>query len=253
MAYPGKTPHDGDGPLTGVRVVLVGTTHPGNIGAAARALKTMGLGELVLVRPARFPHADATARASGADDLLARARVVDSLAAAVAPCAWVVGTSARPRHIAWPEVDARTFATEAVARARTAPVAVVFGREHSGLTNQELDLCHALLRLPTVEGFSSLNLAAAVQVVAYELRMAGAVEAPPARPGDDREPVSQADMDGFYEHLEQVLVEIGYMDPAAPRLLPRRLRRMFNRMAPDRAELNILRGILTAAQQRVRR
>jgi TrmH family RNA methyltransferase len=252
MPDTGKTPSARDARLSRVRVVLVGTTHPGNIGAAARALKTMGLRELLLVSPLSFPHADATARASGADDVLARVQVVDTLSEAVAPCTWVVGTSARARHIRWPEVDARQFAAQALDRAASGNVAVVFGRESSGLSNDELDRCHALLRLPAAADFSSLNLAAAVQVVAYELRMAataGAVQ--PQQDGTGG--ITQQEMDRFYVHLEQALTDIGYFDPEAPRLLRRRLRRMFNRMAPDRPELNILRGILTAAQQRVRR
>jgi len=252
MPDSGTTQLSGAGPLCNIRVVLVGTTHPGNIGAAARAMKTMGLCELVLVSPAQFPHAEATVRASGADDLLERASVVTTLAQAVAPCSWVVGTSARPRHIRWPEVDARRFADEALVRARAAPVAVVFGRENSGLSNQELDRCHALLRLPAVAEFSSLNLAAAVQVVAYELRMLASAGVR-QQGGTTATAVTQAEMDGFYAHLEDALTDIGYFDPSSPKLLPRRLRRMFNRMAPDRPELNILRGILTATQQRARR
>lgn len=236
-------------------VVLVGTTHPGNIGAAARAMKTMGLSKLVLVAPKLFPSADATARASGADDLLASAVVVDTLAEGVGPCAWVVGTSARTRHIQWPEVDPRTFAEQALGRAAAGPVAVVFGRENSGLSNAELDHCNAILHLPSAEGFSSLNLAAAVQVVSYELRMAmiagdGSGGREPRSRGDE---VTQAEMNGFFEHLDQALTEIGYLDPEAPKLLRRRLRRMFSRMSPDRPELNILRGILSAAQRGARR
>jgi len=234
-------------------VVLVQTSHPGNIGAAARAMRAMGLEQLVLVDPLRFPHADATARAAGADRLLTRARVVPDLASAVADCAWVVGTSARDRRLAWPEGEPRGFAHEALARASAAPVAVVFGRENAGLSNDELDRCHALLRLPTVDDFSSLNLAAAVQVVAWEIRMASlaAPAAAPAAPAAGGV-VTQAEMEGFYAHLERTLAAIGYFDPAAPRLLPRRLRRMFNRMQMDRAELNILRGILADVDKLLR-
>jgi len=259
MPDSGKSPTAAAGDLLArVHVVLVGTTHPGNIGAAARAMKTMGLRRLVLVAPEHFPHAEATARASGADDLLAGAEVAVSLGQALAPCAWVVATSARARHIPWPELEVRAFAAEAIARAREAPVAVVFGREHSGLSNAELDRCHALLRLPTDPAFASLNLAAAVQVVAWELRMAAATgrAAPshaPAAPGAAHVPVTQQDLDGFHAHLEQVLIEVGYLDPRAPKLLRRRLRRMFHRMAPERSELNILRGILSAVQRARRR
>lgn len=233
-------------------VVLVGTTHPGNIGAAARAMKTMGLTRLVLVAPKVFPSADATARASGADDVLFAAMVTETLAEAVAPCSWVVGTSARMRHLQWPEVDPRMLAAEAVRRAPGGPVAVVFGRENSGLSNAELDHCNAILHLPSAENFSSLNLAAAGQVVSYELRMAqlAAGDVPASDAEDSGKDVTQAEMDGFYEHLEQALADVGYFDPKAPKLLPRRLRRMFNRMAPDRSELNILRGVLTAAQRK---
>ena len=241
-----------------VRVVLVGTTHPGNIGAAARAMKTMGLEELVLVRPRHFPHADATARASGADDLLARARVVDSLAEAVASCSYVVGTSARPRHLGWPEVDAREFAIAATTEHAVGPVAIVFGRENSGLSNDELDCCQAVLRVPTNPAYSSLNLAAAVQLVAYELRMAVLhgvrSDAPQRAPeGVAEDAVTQGEMEGLFAHVEQALEDIGYFDPRSPKLLRRRLRRMFNKMAPDRSELNILRGIFGAAQRAAQR
>lgn len=249
MPEAGKTP-----PVTipDIRIVLVETTHPGNIGAAARAMRTMGLEHLVLVNPSRFPHAEATARAAGADGILSRARVVPDLATAVADCAHVVGTSARDRHIGWPEVDARAFAAQAWAGRGELPVAVVFGRENSGLSNDELDRCHALLRLPAVADYSSLNLAAAVQVVAYEIRMAGVSAAARTTRDDEREAVTQADMDGFYEHLERTLTDIGYFDPQAPKLLRRRLRRMFNRMRPDRPELNILRGILSRVDRCLR-
>jgi len=241
-----------------VRIVLVGTTHPGNIGAAARAMKTMGLDHLVLVRPRHFPHADATARASGADDILVRASVVDTLAAAVVSCTYVVGTSARPRHLGWPEVDAREFATTAITGHASGSVAVVFGRENSGLSNEELDCCQAVLRLPANPAYSSLNLAAAVQLVAYELRMAAVHGARGDSFGHTpqiaaADAVTQGDMEGLFAHLEQALEDIGYFDPRSPKLLRRRLRRMFNKMAPDRSELNILRGILGAAQHAARR
>jgi tRNA (cytidine32/uridine32-2'-O)-methyltransferase len=238
-----------------VRIVLVGTTHPGNIGAAARAMKTMALDELVLVGPRHFPHAEATARASGADDVLARARVVESLSEGVADCSFVLGTSARARHLDWPRFDAREFALSGQVQQATGAVAVVFGRENSGLSNDELDLCQAMLQLPTNPAFSSLNLASAVQLVAYELRMAdlAATVTASLAPGPDGEPMSgdvlHREMEGFFEHQEQVLEAIGYFDPRTPKLLRRRLRRMFNKMAPDRSELNILRGIYSAMQR----
>jgi TrmH family RNA methyltransferase len=253
---------DTGAPRGSVHVVLVGTTHPGNIGAAARAMKTMGLTELVLVRPRHFPHADATARASGADDLLASARVVDTLAEAVSSCPYVVGTSARSRHLRWPEVDAREFAAAATIEHASRPVAVVFGRENSGLSNEELDCCQAVLRLPANPAYSSLNLAAAVQLVAYELRMASVLQARDAALETDHyeaprvaatDAVTQGEMEGMFIHLEQSLIDIGYFDPRSPKLLRRRLRRMFNKMVPDRSEVNILRGIFGAAQRAAQR
>ena len=232
--------------LQRVRIVLVEPTHPGNIGAAARAMKAMGLDRLCLVAPGRFPSAEATARAAGADDILHTARIVDSLDDALAGCGLVLGTTARPRRIEWPALDAREGARRAVAQSAQTPVAVVFGRESSGLTNAELDRCHALIRIPAAAHFSSLNIAAAVQIVAYEMRAAAhgegaGIEAPRARAA------TAGELEGFYRHLESVLIEIGYLDPAAPKLLMRRLRRLFSRAGPDQAEINILRGILTAA------
>lgn len=236
-----------------IRFVLVETSHPGNIGAAARAMKAMGIPRLCLVRPQRFPDAEATARAAGADDLLASAVVVDSLAQALADCGFVVGTSARARHIEWPMMDPPSFALQVLDHARGSEVAVVFGRENSGLSNEELDKCHALLRIPTADSFASLNLAAAVQVVAYELRRAALANVDSGVDPPTDHLVSQSEMEGFYEHLEQTLIDIDYFDPDTPKLLRRRLRRIFNRIQPDRPELNILRGILTAAQRAARR
>lgn len=234
--------------LSRVRVVLVAPQHPGNIGAAARAMKVMGLSDLALVAPQQFPNAEATARASGADDLLAAARVHDTLDAAIADCTLAIGTSARPRHTTWPLLDARAAAATAVQRATAgAGVALVFGRERSGLTNDELDRCRIHLQIPTNADYASLNLAAAVQVVAYELRMAaGATVAAPAT----REPVTAGDMEGLYAHWEQVLTASGFHDPEEPKLLMRRLRRLFDRAEPDRIELNILRGALRSLDPR---
>ena len=233
-------------PLQGVHIVLVEPTHPGNIGAAARAMKAMGLEHLRLVAPARFPSAEATARAAGADDVLHAARVVGSVDEAVADCGLVLGTTARARRVEWPVIDPREAARRAVHQAVRAPVAVLFGRESAGLTNVELDRCHALIRIPAAARFSSLNVAAAVQIVAYELRTEaggiGVAAAPAQSP-----PATAEELEGFYRHLEETLVRIGYLDPAAPKLLMRRLRRLFSRAEPDRAEINILRGILTAA------
>lgn len=239
-----------------VRIVLVDTSHPGNIGAAARAMKNMGLRRLYLVTPHQFPHADATARASGADDVLAQATVCNSLDEALHGCGLVVGASARLRNLSVPLLDPRQCAEQVQAEVTSAGVecALIFGREHSGLTNDELGRCHYLVHIPSDPDYSSLNLAAAVQVVSYELRMACAAQSggdsESQNTQEDDEPLAPADdMARFYEHLQQTLVEIGFLDPQNPRIMMRRLRRLFNRARPNITEMNILRGILTAAQK----
>jgi TrmH family RNA methyltransferase len=230
-----------------LRMVLVGTTHPGNIGASARAMKTMGLTRLVLVQPQRYPCAEATAMASGADDLLHRAPVVDNLDRALADCVLVVGASARPRGLTFPELDPRAAARLLIEAAAQAPVALVFGRESSGLSNDELDRCQYMVRIPANPGYSSLNLAAAVQVLAYELRLA-LLDQEPGQSVEASEPAPYQELERFYEHLQEVLLATGFLDPANPRHLMRRLRRLFNRARPDRNEINILRGILSSVQ-----
>ena len=231
-----------------VRIVMVHTSHPGNIGAAARAMKNMCLSELVLVSPREFPSDEAAARASGADDLLAAARVVGTLAEAVADCRVVIGASARLRTVNWPLLTPRAAAELATAEAPRAPVAIVFGRESSGLSNAELDLCTHLVHIPANPAFSSLNVAMAVQVVAYELLLAaGGAQ---ATSGEDGEVASNAEMEGFFAHLEQALDDIGFTDERRSEKLLRRLRRLFHRAAPASDEVNILRGILSAAQGR---
>lgn len=230
-----------------IRIVLVGTTHPGNIGAVARAVKNMGLDDLALVQPRYFPHDEATARASGADDLLARARVHDSLPAAVADCVYVVGASARSRTIGWPALNPRDAAARLVTESARGPVAVVFGPEKNGLSNTELDLCDVLLSIPANPAFSSLNLAMAVQVVTYEIRAAQSVPAPEYEP--DATLATSAEMEHFYAHLERTLIDTGFLDPDNPRHLMRRLRRLFIRARPDQNELNILRGILASVDR----
>lgn len=235
-----------DNPLPRLRIVLVEPTHPGNIGAAARAMKAMGLDRLCLVAPDRFPSAEATARAAGADDVLHEARVVESVDEALAGCGLVLGTTARTRRIEWPVIDVREGARRAVGRGAETSVAVLFGRERSGLTNAEIDRCHALIRIPASSRFSSLNVAAAVQIVAYEMRLA-AYGASVVSTAPQPRAATADELEGFYRHLEETLVRIGYLDPATPKLLMRRLRRLFSRAEPDQAEINILRGILTAA------
>jgi TrmH family RNA methyltransferase len=234
---------------TNIRIVLVGTTHPGNIGASARAIKTMGLEELWLVAPAVFPHPQATALASGADDVLECARVVATLPEAIADCALVVGASARRRGIGWPELTPRACAEALQAEAQHSPAALIFGCEQSGLSNAELDLCNYLVRIPANPAYSSLNLAAAVQVLSYELRLAAGAEPGGRDAPKPPAPAASADeMARFYVHLEQVLKELGFLNPADPRHLMRRLRRLFNRARLDQNEMNILRGILSAVE-----
>jgi tRNA (cytidine32/uridine32-2'-O)-methyltransferase len=230
-----------------IRIVLVGTTHPGNIGAVARAMKNMGLSDLALVGPRYFPHADATARASGAEDLLASAVVTDNLADAVRDCRFVAGASARARTIDWPVLAPRECAARLVAESADGDVAAVFGPEKSGLTNEDLDRCQALLSIPADPAFSSLNLAMAVQILCYELRLAG-TSATPAAPERDVPLARSEDLERFYVHLEQVLTGSGFLDPENPRFLMRRLRRLFARAEPDQNEINILRGILASLE-----
>ena len=234
--------------LNKVRIVLVDTSHAGNIGATARAMKNMGLTRLYLVTPQHFPHADATARASGADDVLARAEVCPDLDSALAGCGFVVGASARLRSLHVPVLAPRPCAERIVQEVAATEVAIVFGREHSGLTNDELGRCHHLVHIPCNPNYSSLNLAAAVQVVSYELRLASVEGAEVV--GEPEEPPATADeMERFYVHLQQTLEEIGFLDPENPRIMMRRLRRLFNRARPNEVEMNILRGILTATQR----
>ena len=246
-------------PRQSLRFVLVETSHPGNIGAAALALKTMGFDELALVSPRRFPSAEATARASGADDILQQTRVFDSLADAVADCSVVYGTSARSRSIEWPTLNPWELAEQVHARSLQAAagsadtVAVVFGRESSGLRNDELMLCTGRVHIPANPAYSSLNVASAVQILAYEL--ATVAQRSPSAPVEtaaesEIEPLAdQADMGRFYSHLESVLTRIGYYDPDKPRQLMRRLRRLFNRATLSRSELQILRGVLVAVER----
>jgi len=239
--------------LDNISIVLVETSHPGNIGAVARAMKNMGLSRLVLVSPRRFPDPEATWRAVSAADVLESARVVPDLDSALAGAGLVVGTSARERRIPWPVLDARRAAADIFAAAPRGEVAVLFGREDNGLSNEELMRCHLHLAIPTSDAYSSLNLAMAVQIVCYELQMMHCAPALPDRPDAhwDAPPATDANMQRFYSHLEETLVQIGFLNPAAPRQLMSRLRRLYNRLRLDEMELNILRGILTETQKRI--
>jgi TrmH family RNA methyltransferase len=223
------------------RIVLVRTSHPGNIGGAARAMKTMGLTRLHLVAPLKFPHADATARASGGADVLDAARVHETLEEAIADCTLVIGASSRQRTLPWPVLDARAAAMRVAATPDE--TAIVFGAEQSGLDNRELERCNALLQIPCNPLYGSLNLAAAVQIVTYELRMAA--HTPVA---EERETplATAAELEYFYAHLQRVMEALDFLDPEHPKHLMRRMRRLFNRASLDQNELNILRGLLAA-------
>ncbi|MCU7798009.1 MAG: RNA methyltransferase [Candidatus Thiodiazotropha sp. (ex Myrtea spinifera)] len=233
--------------LNNIRIVLVDTSHPGNIGAAARAMKNMCLSQMHLVTPHHYPSEEATSRASGADDLLANAIVHNSLDEALSGCHLVVGTSARSRTISWPVLSPRNAATKLTDEAALGEVALVFGREKSGLSNSELDRCNFLVHIPTNEAYSSLNLGAAVQVLSYEIYLASMLEL--NSPNEIPRDLATAEMmQGFHEHLAQALDDVGFTDPRQSERLLRRLRSLFQRARPDKDEINILRGILSAMQ-----
>jgi len=235
-----------------IRIVLAGISHPGNIGAAARAMKTMGLERLCLVAPERYPAAESTVMAAGADDVLAHAQVFPDVRSAVADCGLVVGTTARSRHLPWRMLEPREAAAEIADAATHSEVAVIFGAERTGLTNDELELCQLLLTIPVGSSYGSLNVAMAVQVVAYEILLATRAASPEAVRGGI--PLASAlEMERFFAHLDQVLEEIGFRDRTGEGHLMARLRRFFSRAVPDQNEINILRGILTSVQGRRRR
>ena len=238
--------------LRNIRIVLVHPTHPGNIGAVARAMKTMCLDALYLIEPVEYLSAEARARAAGAEDILLRTQRCESLPEALRDCRLVIGTSGRPRGIAWPSLAPSVCAQRVLAEAAYGPVAVVFGREKMGLTNAELDLCQYVVGIPANPCYASLNLAAAVQIFGYELFRASTQNSVPEW-REARVPLARNDdLQRFYCHLQEVLVETGFLDLAKPRRLMRRLYRLFNRACLDENEVNILRGILTAVQQRLR-
>jgi TrmH family RNA methyltransferase len=244
-----------------IRIVLVETSHPGNIGAVARALRNMELEQLVLVRPKLFPHPEASARASSAEDLLAGARVEQDLAHALAGCGLVLATTSRERDQYFRVIDVRAGARRAVAEAAHAPVAIMFGSERAGLTNEELRYAHALLRIPANPAYASLNIAMAVQIVAYEILRArleleqhGPASAPAGAETRSTPLATPSELDRLYQHLATVLEEIDFRDRTqSGGHLMKRIRRLLQRAEPDANEVNILRGILTAVQQRRRR
>ena len=244
-----------------IKIVLVEPSHPGNIGAAARAAKTMCIENLVLVNPEDFPSGEARARSTGALDVLERAVVCDSLKEAIADCTFVVGASARERGLQCPEITPDKVGAKVWQELEQGNVAIVFGRESSGLTNEELDQCHYLTTIPANWEFSSLNLASAVQVICYEiysalLKKSSANKSTGNDTNNDLEPDGGIDplatveqLENLFEHMQQVLQEIEFFDPKQPRLLMRRLRHLYSRARPTLVETNILRGILSAVQK----
>lgn len=238
--------------LDRVRIVMVNTSHPGNIGAAARAMKNMGLCKLVLVDPATALGDEAYRRSAGAEDVLAEAVVVKDLAAALVGCAWVAGTSARLRSVQWPVHFPRACARIASENTAQGDVAIVFGRERVGLTNEELELCNTLVHIPTNPDYSSLNVAAAVQVLCYELRLAQLDSDAPATSNSkkhrDDEPASHELMQGMYQHLYETLDDVKFFGTQNPEIIMRRLKGLFNRAHTTKHEVAILRGIFSAAQ-----
>lgn len=237
-------------PASRIRIVLVGTQHPGNIGSAARALKTMGLRRLVLVAPQRYPHAEAEAMAAGADDVLAQAQIFATLAEAVADCRLVLGCTARDRRVALEQLLPRAAAQRACEAAAGAQVAIVFGRERTGLSNEELQLCHAAVHIPADPAYSSLNLAAAVQVLAYELRLAVLGQTVGAQVvAEARAVASHAELEGLFAQLAQTLNDIDFHKGRAPESAMRKLRRLYLRADLDAREVRLLRGILADAQR----
>ncbi len=236
-----------------IKIVLVGTQHPGNIGSAARAMKTMGLSRLALVAPEKFPHIEAHALAAGADDVLESAEIHADLASAVAGCRFVMGTTARKRTVAMTEYEPRAAAKLLFDAQHQGDVALVFGRERTGLENEELQLCHAAVCIPANPDYSSLNLAAAVQVLSYELRMVGLSEAtttPAAELSDpDALPSTHEQMERFFAHFGEFLDDIDFHKGRDPGMITQRIRRLFLRAQPDTRELRILRGMFSDTQR----
>ncbi|MEB8434142.1 tRNA (cytosine(32)/uridine(32)-2'-O)-methyltransferase TrmJ [Cocleimonas sp. KMM 6892] len=248
-----------DKPLDNIRIVMIHTSHPGNIGAAARAMKVMGLSDLYLVNPKSFPDEQANAMSANATDILDNATVVSTLAEAIADCQLVVGSSARhERTLSWDIQDSRECGETLAQHAVKAKVALLFGRESSGLTNDELAVCQHLVHIPTNPDYSSLNVASAVQLLAYECRVAALKDSPTApliakeksEKEQEDEWVTSEELDGFYQHLKQVMEDVEFLDPENPKHLMTRLRRLYSRSGMTRSELNIQRGFLAAIQKK---
>jgi len=254
--------------LDNIRIVLVNTHHPGNIGAAARAMKNMGLSRLYLVDPKDFPSFEASQRASSATDVLSRAVVVDTLAEALQGCSFVCGTSARQRSVRWPQLDARECGQQLQQESEQHEVALVFGRERSGLSNEELEQCQVLVNIPTAEAYSSLNLAQAVQVLSYEILMASQpahqnspadasqtsrslAQPPQAETMDEKDSLATSDqLEGMYGHFLDALTQMNFFGKRNPEHIMRKLRCLFGRARPSQREVQIMRGILSYSQGR---
>ena len=236
-----------------LRIILVETSHPGNIGAAARAMKTMGQQHLTLVKPNDYPSAECTARAAGADDILHQAVVCDSLSEALHGCSMIFATTARERAMSWPVHDPRGCATTIQQLPVDEQVAIVFGRERSGLSNEEIAVCNQVVMIPANPEYSSLNLAAAVQILCYETMIAAqTLSSEPKIERDVYETLATHDeMDGFYTHLFETMTEVGFYDPTQPKQLQARVKRLFNRAQMEQTEVNILRGLLTAIHGKI--
>jgi tRNA (cytidine32/uridine32-2'-O)-methyltransferase len=234
------------------RIVLVNTSHTGNIGSVARAMKTMGISNLYLVNPVTPPDGKSQALAAGATDILANAQIVDTLEEAIKDCGLVVGASARSRTWSWPMLDPRQCAKKMLSEAPKHQVALVFGRENNGLSNEELQLCQFHVCLPANPEYSSLNLAMAVQTLCYEIRMTWLENQEQYETIEEDYPLAE-DLDGFYKHLEETLLKTGFIIEAHPGQVMMKLKRMFNRARVERQELNILRGILSSIQSNRKR
>lgn len=235
-----------------IRIILVSPSHPGNIGAVARAMKTMELQHLYLVNPKSFPNVNATAFAAGADDILATATVTTSLAEALSGVNIIIGTSARPRALQLPTLDPRQAAALVTTESQINNVAVLFGRENNGLSNEELELCNYQLYIPTNPNFSSLNIAAAVQLIAYEIKMAqSATTHSFATP--QAELANSEEIQYFYQHLEQTLTAVDFLQPGNQRGLMAKLKLIFNRVRLEKNEIGVLRGVLTAINRAIKK
>ncbi len=243
--------------LDQIKIVLCFTSHPGNIGAAARAMKTMGLSQLVLVSPKDFPSEEASARSSGALDILDNATVVNSVEEAIKDCKLVIGTSSRNRALPWPLVEPREMVQIISEKSQARPVAILFGRESVGLLNEELQLCNYHVNIPANPEYMSLNLASAVQIISYELRLQFLNESPLKEEAfeqkDSETTATSEQVEGLYQHIEQTMVTTDFFDPENPKLLSARIRRLFAKSQLNQGEVNILRGFLASIEKYIKR